>query len=63
MRINYNVTAMLTNNALHRNDSNLSKAMERLSSGYKINSAKDKSRGPLSPLSGIHRDICNPLRS
>ena len=45
MRINYNVTAMLTNNALHRNDSNLSKAMERLSSGYKINSAKDNPSG------------------
>lgn len=45
MRINYNVTAMLTNNALHRNDSKLSKAMERLSSGYKINNAKDNPSG------------------
>ncbi len=45
MRINYNVTAMLTNNALHRNDSKLSKSMERLSSGYKINNAKDNPSG------------------
>lgn len=45
MRINYNVTAQLTNNSLHRNDSKLSKAMERLSSGYKINSAKDNPSG------------------
>ncbi|MBQ9990879.1 MAG: flagellin FliC3 [Lachnospiraceae bacterium] len=45
MRINYNVTAQLTNNSLHRNDSKLTKAMERLSSGYKINSAKDNPSG------------------
>lgn len=45
MRINYNVTAQLTNNSLHRNDSKLSKTMERLSSGYKINSAKDNPSG------------------
>lgn len=45
MRINYNVTAMLTNNALKRNSSQLSKAMERLSSGYKINNAKDNPSG------------------
>ena len=44
MRINYNVTAQLTN-SLHRNDSKLTKAMERLSSGYKINSAKDNPSG------------------
>lgn len=41
MRINYNVTAQLTNNSLHRNDDRLSKSMERLSSGYKINQSKD----------------------
>ena len=45
MRINYNVTAQLTNNSLQRNSSKLSKAMERLSSGYKINHAKDNPSG------------------
>ena len=45
MRINYNVSAMLTNNALKRNDAKLSTALERLSSGYKINNAKDNPAG------------------
>jgi flagellin len=45
MKINYNVSAMLTNNALSRNDSALAKSIERLSSGYKINSAKDNAAG------------------
>ena len=33
MRINYNVSAMLSNNALSTNDDLLSKSLERLSSG------------------------------
>ena len=41
MRINYNVSAMLSNNALSTNDDLLSKSLERLSSGLKINHAKD----------------------
>jgi len=45
MRINYNVSAMLANNSLARNDMALSKAMERLSSGNKINHAKDNAAG------------------
>lgn len=45
MRINYNVSAMIANNALKRNDSKLSLALERLSSGYKINNAKDNPAG------------------
>ena len=45
MRINYNVTAMLSNNALSNNDKLLSKSMERLSSGMKINRAKDNPAG------------------
>ena len=45
MRINYNVTAMLSNNALSNNDNALSKSLERLSSGYKINHAKDNPAG------------------
>ena len=45
MRINYNVSAMLSNNALSNNDSLLSKSLERLSSGLKINHAKDNPAG------------------
>ena len=45
MRINYNVSAMLSNNALSTNDHLLSKSLERLSSGLKINHAKDNPAG------------------
>ncbi|MCI8787755.1 MAG: flagellin FliC3 [Lachnospiraceae bacterium] len=45
MRINYNVSAMITNNNLANNDSALAKSLERLSSGLKINSAKDNPAG------------------
>ncbi len=45
MRINYNVSAMLSNNALANNDSLLAKSLQRLSSGLKINSAKDNPAG------------------
>lgn len=45
MRINYNVSAMLSNNALANNDTLLSKSLERLSSGLKINHAKDNPAG------------------
>lgn len=45
MRINYNVTAMLTNNALSNSDNALSASLERLSSGLKINHAKDNPAG------------------
>lgn len=45
MKINYNVSAMVANNSLKLNDNNLTKALERLSSGYKINSAKDDAAG------------------
>lgn len=45
MRINYNVSAMLSNNALSNNDSLLAKSLERLSSGLKINHAKDNPAG------------------
>lgn len=45
MRINYNVTAMLTNNALSKSDNALSESLERLSSGLKINHAKDNPAG------------------
>lgn len=45
MRINYNVSAMLSNNALADNDSLLAKSLQRLSSGLKINDAKDNPAG------------------
>ena len=45
MRINYNVSAMLANNKLANNDNLLSKSIERLSSGLKINAAKDNPAG------------------
>jgi len=45
MRINYNVSAMIANNALSRNDDALSASLERLSSGLKINHAKDNPAG------------------
>lgn len=45
MRINYNVSAMISNNSLSNNDSLLSRSLQRLSSGLKINSAKDNPAG------------------
>ena len=45
MRINYNVSAMLSNNALSDNDDFLAQALERLSSGLKVNHAKDNPAG------------------
>ena len=45
MRVNYNVSAMLTNNALANNDNMLSQSLQRLSSGLKVNRAKDNPAG------------------
>lgn len=45
MKINYNVSAALANNHLLGIEGNLSKSMERLSSGLKINHAKDAPAG------------------
>lgn len=45
MRINYNATAMVAVNALNRNDDSVSKSTERLSTGLKINRAKDNPSG------------------
>ncbi len=45
MRINYNVSAMISNNALANSDSLLAQSLERLSSGLKINNAKDNPAG------------------
>ncbi|MBR6308550.1 MAG: flagellin FliC3 [Lachnospiraceae bacterium] len=45
MRINYNVSAMIANTSLGNNDKALSNSIERLSSGLKINHAKDNASG------------------
>jgi len=45
MKINYNVSAIIANNSLKINDNKLTTSLERLSSGYKINSAKDDAAG------------------
>ncbi len=45
MRINYNAQAMLAQKTLGLNEKRLSTSTERLSSGYKINQAKDNPSG------------------
>ena len=45
MKVNYNVSAMIANNSLQRNDKLLSESLGRLSSGLKITNAKDNPSG------------------
>ncbi|MCR4756574.1 MAG: flagellin FliC3 [Butyrivibrio sp.] len=45
MKVNYNVSAMIANNALQKTDKRLSESLERLSSGLKIANAKDNPSG------------------
>lgn len=45
MRINHNISALKANNQLGKTNSLLDKSLERLSSGYRINSAADDSAG------------------
>lgn len=45
MRINHNISAQLANVNLKKADNKMSAALERLSSGYKINKAADDSSG------------------
>lgn len=45
MRINYNISSIIARNALNINDNRLTSSIQRLSSGYKINSAADDSAG------------------
>ena len=45
MRINNNMSAVITNKQLLRTENNLTKSMERLSSGLKINHSKDNPAG------------------
>lgn len=45
MKINLNMSAVMTNNRLLRTENRLASSMERLASGYKINSASDNPAG------------------
>lgn len=45
MKVNYNISAIIANNQLKRTENRLTASTERLSSGYKINSAKDDPAG------------------
>jgi flagellin len=45
MRINHNISALKANNQLSRTNGKLDKSLEKLSSGYRINSAADDSAG------------------
>ena len=45
MRINYNISSIIARNALNINNNRLSGSIQRLSSGYKINSAADDAAG------------------
>lgn len=45
MRINHNISALKINNILNGNDNALTKSLQRLSSGYRINCAADDAAG------------------
>lgn len=45
MRVNQNISAVISNAQLHRTENKLTASIERLSSGYKINKAKDNPAG------------------
>lgn len=45
MKINHNMSAILANNRLQVTQNSLSSSIQKLSSGYKINSAKDNAAG------------------
>ena len=45
MRINYNVSSIIARNAMNNNDKRVAASTQRLSSGYKINSAADDAAG------------------
>jgi flagellin len=45
MRINHNISALNASNALKTNDTAISKNLQKLSSGYRINSAADDAAG------------------
>ncbi len=45
LRVSQNISAITAQNALHRTDTKLSQSLERLSSGLKVNHAKDNPAG------------------
>jgi flagellin len=45
MQINHNINAMITQHALHNNNNAMSKSLEKLSTGLKINRAQDDAAG------------------
>lgn len=45
MKVNQNISAVISNAHLHRTEDKLTASIERLSSGYKINKAKDNPAG------------------
>jgi flagellin len=45
MRINHNISAMITQTALNTNNSSMSKSLEKLSTGLRINRAQDDAAG------------------
>ena len=45
MKVNHNMSAVITNAQLLRTENSLADSMERLSSGLKINHAKDDPAG------------------
>ncbi|MCE5199446.1 MAG: flagellin [Armatimonadota bacterium] len=65
LRINLNTAALTAHRLLSGSDSNLSKSIERLSSGYKINSAADDPAGLViseklrAQVSGLEKAISN----
>jgi len=58
LRIQNNITAMNAHRNLQISDAGLSKSLERLSSGYRINSAKDDAAG-LAISQGFRADIAS----
>ena len=65
MRLNHNAMAYLANNNLNAINRNLTKSMERLSSGYKINKSSDDPAGKAiaqrmnSQIRGLERAVTN----
>lgn len=65
MRLNHNAMAYLANNNLNAINRNLTKSMERLSSGYKINKSSDDPAGKAisqrmnSQIRGLDRAVTN----
>ena len=45
MKVNHNMSAVITNKQLLRTENKVTEAMERLSSGLKINHSKDNPAG------------------